>query len=280
MNENEINVLLDFFVGGLDSTESANVTQKINSHPLWSKTYNQLSRVFGSLETIKKQNNLQSVPAGLAHKTFQKIFEQEPPQQDNSIYIAQKESSKQTEQSTSRKRFTSVKPSFLALSACTGFLLVFVLAFVAFSFRNQSANNFNNTVVNVNQSSNHSNGTPIESDFDNFAVTGAQQPSSSFFFCANASNEPTQITFSNNNNVIFDSAQQPVNLVPSSISDMPEQNVKMVQMACPDNVVVFSSQPNDHPVIIVPQPHFPNELQNIQDVFNQSNANIVVPVNY
>ena len=63
MNENEINVLLDFFVGGLDSTESANVTQKINSHPLWSKTYNQLSRVFSSLDTIKKQNSQQPLPS-------------------------------------------------------------------------------------------------------------------------------------------------------------------------------------------------------------------------
>ena len=282
MNDNEINVLLDFFVGGLDSTESANVTQKINSHPLWSKTYNQLSRVFSSLDTIKKQNSQQTAPAGLASKTFQRILEQENAQQDNPIYIAQKESSKQTVQPTSHKRLTSVKPSFLALSACTGFLLVFVLAFVAFSFRNQSVNNFNN-IANIKHSSNHSDAnTPTDSDFyGNFAVTGAQQPSSSFFFCANnASDDLTPVAFSNNNSVIINSSQEPVNMVPSSLSSMLEQKVRTIKMACPDNVAVFSSQPNDHQIIIVPQPHFPNELQDVQDVFNQTNANFVVPVNY
>lgn len=283
MNENEINVLLDFFVGGLDSTESANVTQKINSRPVWSKTYSQLSRVFGSLDTIKKQNSQQLAPSGLASKTFQKILEQENAQQDNSLYIAQKEPSKPIEQPTSQKRYSSVKPSFLVLSACTGFLLVFVLAFVAFSFRNPTPNKFNNIIVDIKPSSNHSNAnTPTDSDFyGNFAVTGAQRPSSSFFFCANnASNESTPVAFSNNNSVTFNSSEQPVNLVPSNLSVMPEQKAGMIKMACPDNVVVFSSQPNDHPIIVVPQPRFPNELQNVQEVFNQSNANFFVPVNY
>lgn len=284
MNENDINALLDFFVGGLDSTESANVTQKINSRPLWSKTYTQISRVFGSLDTVKDQNNQQKPPAGLASKTFQRILEQENAQQDNSVYIAQKETSSQTDQPTSRKRFTTIKPSFLALSACTGFLLVFVLAFATFSFHNQSGNNLNNTVVKANSSHNHpiAKSSANTAFCDNFAVTGAQQPSSSFFFCANnAPNEPTQVTFSNNNNsVVINSSQQPVNLIPSSISAMSEHNERMIKMACQDNVVVFSSQPNENPIIVVPQPHFPNELQNLQDVFNQSKTNFVVPVNY
>lgn len=282
MNENDINVLLDYFVGGLDSTESANVTQNINSHPLWSKTYNQLSRVFSSLDTIKKQNSEQLAPAGLASKTFQKILEQENAKQDNPIYIAQKDTAKQTIQPNSRKRFTSVKPSFLALSACTGFLLVFVLAFVTFNFNNPSVNNHNNALVNTQSLSNHSNGTPTDAEFcGNFAVTGARQPSSSFFFCANnAPNESTPASYSNNNNFTIDSSELPGNLVPSPISAISEQKDRMIKMACPDNVVVLSSQPNEQPIVVVPQRHFPNELQNVQDVFNQSNANFVVPVNY
>ena len=135
MNENDINVLLDHFVGALDSSESSSVTHKINTLPLWSKTYKQINQVFGSLNTIKEEDNKKLAPEGLASKTFQKILEQKKSQQSASEFIAQKSApSEQTVHPTSRKRIVTVKPSYLVLSACAGFLLIVAFAVLSSFF--------------------------------------------------------------------------------------------------------------------------------------------------
>ena len=269
MNENDINVLLDHFVGGLDSSESANVAQKIDTIPVWSKTYSQLYHFFGSLNTIKEQDNQQPAPEGLASKTFQKILEQDKKRRASSEFIAQKsDASEQTVQTKFDKRSFSVKPSFLALSACAGFLFIVALT-LSTSFFGNSMSKPGTGFINTNSTVNN----PTD-----FAVTGAsQQPSSPLFFCSDSvSDVPSQIPFSNDvNSFALNSSEQLVDLTGTSVG----QRVNPVKMACPDSsFVVFSSQSEGRPIILV-QP-LPSELKNIQNVVNQPHVNFVAPVNY
>ncbi len=276
MNENDINVLLDHFVGALDSSESSSVAHKINTLPLWSKTYKQINQVFGSLQTIKEEDSKKLAPEGLASKTFQKILEQKKSQQSSSEFIAQKAApSEQTVHPTSRKR-VSVKPSFLALSACAGFLFIVALAVSTSFFGNSNSS----TISNPNQGfakSDSSSNNPT-----NFAVTGSsQQPSSSFYFCSDPIDATSQNPFSNDvNNLAINSSEQLVDLTGSSVYSASEHRDNSVNMACPDGFVVLSPKSEGRPIIVVPPRHFPRELMNIQDVFDQPNANFVAPVNY
>ncbi len=275
MNENDINVLLDHFVGGLDSTESASVTQKINSLPLWSKTYKQVTHVFGSLHTLKEQESQQTAPEGLANKTFQRILEQQKTQHSSSQFFAQKSTeSEQTVSSARSKRHFSVKPSFLALSACTGFLLVFVIASLTFNYRNPSSDP-NTSFVKDNAAVNHS-----VNDSHNYALAGASQQSSSpLIFCTDSSSEAsTPIPFSSN--FVINSSEQLVDLNPSSGVTFSEPMDHTVKMNCSDNFAVFASQPDGRPIVVVQPRHLPDELKNIQNVVNPQNVNIVTPVNY
>lgn len=267
MNENEIDVLLDHFVGALDSSESASVTQKINTLPLWSKTYKQINKVFGSLNSLKEEDNKQLAPEGLANKTFQKILEHQNSQQSSPDFIAQKsDSSEQTVRPTSRKRFTSVKPSILALSTCAGFLFI-----VALTFLSNPASKPSSEFANTNSSVNNST---------DFAVTGSsQQPSSSLFFCSDpVSDTAAQIPFSNDvHSLAVNASEQLVDLTGSSLCPVSEHRNNAVKMACPDGFVVLSSQPEGRPIIVVQPRHLPGELMN---VFNQQDDNFVAPVNY
>ena len=269
MNENDINVLLDHFVGGLESSESANVAQKINSLPVWSKTYNQLNHFFGSLKNLKEQDLQQSAPEGLASKTFQRILEQEKSRRASSEFIANKsESSEQTIQTKSGKRSFSAKPSFLALSTCAGFLFIVTLAF--------STSFFNNTIKPTSEFANDNSTINNSTDF---AVTGSsQQPSSPLFFCSDSVSEtPSQISFSNDvNNLAVNSSEQLVDLTGSSVNPS-ELRQRPVKMACPDGFVVLSPQPEGRPIIVVQPRHLPGELNS---VVNQPNVNFVAPVNY
>ena len=281
MNEKDINILLDHFVGGLDSAELSSVTEKINTLPMWSKTYDQLKRVFGSLNTLKEQNKQQAAPEGLANKTFQKILEnlESEKVQSQSEIFAQKasDSLQQPVHFSSRKRFVSVKPSFLAFSACAGFLFVVVIAFSTQFWGGSNINPVSSDAyVNSNSSFNNLSSSDAQSAF---AVTGAKQSASSLFFCSNStSNAADQNIVSNSvGNLAVNSSEQLVDLTGATV---PEQRETSVKMACPDSFVVLSSQPNGHPIIVVPQHHLPGELQNVQDVFSQPNANFVVPVNY
>ena len=273
MNENEINVLLDHFVGGLDSAESASVTEKINTLPLWSKTYKQVTHVFGSLNALKEQDSQEPVPEGLAKRTFQSILEQQNIQRESSQFLPKKSSETEQSVSTGRsKRYYSVKPSFFALSACTGFLLVFVLASVTYNYRHSTTNT--NSIAADNAAVHNS----YNNSFD-FAVTGSSQPSSPLFTCSNSSEPSMAIPFSNNNFAV-NSSEQLVDLSPSAGYSASEPYEHTVKMACPDDFVVLASQPEGRPIILVPQPHFPGELKRIQDVVNTPNVNIVTPVNY
>ena len=274
MNEKDINVLLDHFVGALDSTESASVTHKINTIPLWSKTYKQINLVFGSLNSIKEEDSKQSAPEGLANKTFQKILELKKSQQSSPDFIAQKPApSEPISRSTDRKRPVSIKPSVLALSACAGFLFVVALTFST-SFLGvsdpDSTSNPGKVFVAGKTSSNNST---------DFAITGSsQQPSSSMFFCSDSTSS-TPIPFSNEvANLAINSSEQLVDLSGSSVYPAAERRENPVKMACPDGFVVLSSQPEGRPIILV-QP-FPDELKKIQNVVNQQNVNFVAPVNY
>ena len=272
MNENDINVLLDHFVGGLDSAESASVTEKINTLPLWSKTYKQVTHVFGSLNALKEQDNQQPVPEGLAKRTYQLILEQQNIQRESSQFLPKKSSeSEQTVNTGRSKRYLSVKPSFFALSACTGFLLVFVLASVTYNYRHSTTNP--NTIAADNAAA----GNLYNNSFD-FALTGSSQPSSPLFTCSN-SDAAMAIPFSNNNFAV-NSSEQLVDLSPSAGTAASEPYEHTVKMACPDNFVVLASQPEGRPIILVQPPHFPGELRKIQDVVNTPNVNIVTPVNY
>ncbi|MBQ2620812.1 MAG: hypothetical protein IJF84_05685 [Thermoguttaceae bacterium] len=278
MNDNDINVLLDHFVGGLDSSESANIDHKINTIPLWSKTYKQINLVFGSLNAIKEDESQKPAPDGLASKTFQLILEQKKAPQTQPEFIAQKPTfSEQTVSSTSHKRTTSVKPSFLVLSACAGFLLIVAIAVLTSFFGNSTSNNISKP-GSVFADNNSSVNNPTD-----FAVTGSsQQPTSSFFFCSDAvSGSPAEIPFSNNaNSFAVNSSEQLVDLTGKSVRSVPEQRETPVRMSCPDNIVVLASQAEGRPIILV-QPHrLPGGLQKIQDVVNPSNVDIVTPVNY
>ena len=277
MNENDINVLLDHFVGALDSSESASVTQKINTLPLWSKTYKQINQVFGGLNSLKEEDSKQPAPEGLANKTFQSILEQSKSHQTSSEFIAQKSAS--TEQSVrpaSGKRFSPVKPSVLVISACAGFL--FIVGLFSTSFLGSSNNTTSNPSMGFASSNTSSNNST------DFAVTGSsQQPSSSLFFCSDSvADSANQIPFSNegNNNFAVNSSEQLVDLSGSSVYPAVEHRENSVKMACPDGFVVFSSQPEGRPIIVVQPRHLPGELKDIQNVVNQQNANFVVPVNY
>lgn len=269
MNENDIDVLLDHFVGALDSTESASVAQKINTLPGWSKTYNQINLVFGSLNTIKEEDSKQPAPEGLASKTLQKILEQKTTQHNSPEFIAQKsDSSEQAVRPTTRKRL-SVKPSILVFSACAGFLFVTALIF--------STNNLGVTNPKPSEFTSVNNST-------DFAVTGSsQQPSSQLFFCSDpVSDSAAPISFSNDNNSLaVNYSSEPMVDLTGTVPAVAEPRDRYVKMACPDGFVVLSSRPEGRPIIVVQPPrHLPGELQNIQEVVNQPNANFVVPVNY
>ena len=279
MNENEINVLLDHFVGALDSSESSSVAQKISTLPVWSKTYKQINQVFGGLNAIKEEDSKKPAPEGLASKTFQKILEQKKAQQSSSEFIAQKSaSSEQTVRPTSRKRSNSVKPSVLVLSACAGFLLIFAFAVFSSFFGNS------NSTTTPNPTSGFAKGDSSSNNPTNFAVTGSsKEPSSSLFFCSDAvSDSASQIPFSNDvNTFTFNPSEQLVDLTGSSLCPAPEQRGNSVKMYCPDSFVVLSPQSEGHPIILVQPPrHLPGELQKIQNVVNQQNVNFAVPVNY
>lgn len=274
MNENEIDVLLDHFVGALDSTESASVAHKINTQPVWSKTYKQINLVFGGLNAIKEEDSKQPAPNGLASKTFQTILEQKKSCQSSPEFIAQKSvEPEQTVRPTSRKRAVSVRPSILAFSACAGFLFIVALTFSK-SFLGVSNSKTSNQPNMGFASSNNST---------DFAVTGSsQQPLSSLFFCSDSiADSANQIPFSNEvNNFAINSSEQLVDLTGSSVHSVSEQRDNPVKMACPDGFVVLSSQPEGRPIIVVQPRHLPGELRNIQNVVDQQNANFVVPVNY
>lgn len=277
MNENEIEVLLDHFVGALDSSESASVAQKINTLPLWSKTYKQINLVFGSLNAVKQEDNQRPAPEGLANKTFQAILEQKKTQESPNFIAQKAASTEQPARPTSRKRFVPVKPSFLALSACTGFLLVFVLAAISFNFQKTTNIAPMQTPGVAATNAPRANGSaPINSTpCANFAVTGAsQQPSKSLFFCSDSvSGDSTTIPFTPTANNLAVNAPQQMDIMPVSNSTSPN-------MSCPDNFAVIVSMPEDHPVFIDPYLHCPNGMRNVQNVVAPTNVNFAIPVNY
>ncbi len=274
MNENDLNVLLDYFVGGLDPSESANVITKINSNPQWEKSYKQLSKIFGRLSTLKEQDNQQPAPDGLAHRTFQKILDLEKSPSVSSDYVAQRESSSPAvPESASKKRSATVKPSILAMCACVGFLCIFLPSLTFFTGSKEV------TVVPAGTAPQLTQTAPI---LQPIAQTNAPSNNSpGFTFCSNSPSEMiTPIQNVNPNSfTIRPTDTEIVDLSPHSV---PVQNNNKIEMSCPDNVVVFASQAEGQPIIIVPQNQQSLEINNVKVpvIVNANNVNIVVPVNY
>lgn len=290
MNENEINVLLDQFVDGLDTSESASVIRKINTRPLWSDTYKRINKIFGALKAIHEQT-LQQPPVGLASRTFQRIMEQNS--QNAPAFIANSEPAYSSAAAQSpRRKSAKVKPSFLALCVCAGFLLVTTPA--AWLYMGTGAvSGLNSAFISQN------NGISPVSKPNNFAPhyfaqTGIPvQQNSPLTFCShknaistqivpcnyNANSELFAVNSANSADSISEGVQEPV---PARY--LPCSNY--VQMSCPDGCVVLVPQAGcAQPLVVIPSKQMPNELQRVQNVVNPSytpaaHASFVMPVNY
>ncbi len=281
MNENEINVLLDRFVDGLDVSESDRVTELIDSQPVWSDMYKRINNVFGCLEIERRHGYSQEPPRGLVNRTLQRLADYDQSHQTSSSTSGFTANRSNT--ANSSQRSSKIKPSFLAMCVCAGFLLITVPA-AWLLFAGQIADTSNSASF---VSATHSSDNPYainNSCPHNFAFTGYQaQPDSALTFCSNSnsSDESTLVSCSNSGQpyTINNADYQLVDLSGNN-SNLKTDNAKI---ACPDGCVVLVSHPNMRPVVVVPEKQLPAELHDVQNCINPGpaiNNSFVVPVSY
>ena len=295
LREKDLEVLLDNFVGALDSSRSATVIAKINSNSQWSKDDEQISKIFKPLSELKKQENNQPAPIGLANRTIQKIrdLEKAPkPALDNSrpvpaAFVAQTEKARPAvPASSSTKRYSNIKPSYLALCVCAGFMFIVIPAFMVFSVTGGAGEPGDSQLT--------SNGSdPIISERALLAENPHSYPE--FTFCNDSLTNLTSYHNANNNSIVYPTNRETISdsdqFIPTSgqfvnITDpsLPVQNPQQVKMACPDNYVVLVPQPESEgrPIALIPQDQSPVELNDhfTPVNFNANRVNIIAPVNY
>lgn len=142
MNENDLELMLDCFVEGIDENESSDIQRRMSVSPSMTRAYTKISDIFSPLKHLKDIDQAANcAPVGLANKTFQKIFlleqerkSQRTPSLDSSklntaafsprTYI----DSTPTRKENQSNRFLA-RPSSIVACICAGFLLILLPAF-------------------------------------------------------------------------------------------------------------------------------------------------------
>ncbi len=136
--------MLDYFVEGIDENESSDIQRRMSVSPSMTRAYTKMNDIFSPLKHLKDIDQaVNCAPAGLANKTFQKIFllEQERKSQRTPSRESSSDSSKlntaafspraRVDNSPSRGRQSDrflTRPSSIVACICAGFLLILLPA--------------------------------------------------------------------------------------------------------------------------------------------------------
>ena len=189
MNENDYDLLLDYWVEGVDESESSDIQRRIGMNSSLMSAYSRINNTFSPLKRLKEfERGSFGAPVGLANKTFQSIFLLDQQRKSGELAIPDNASGRRTPDNSSfssRLRSGSpqrglvdtvttptrsflLQPLSLFACICAGFMLIMLPA----AYYLQTGNSGANIVINSGSKKTELAGSSTRASSNEFSQAG------------------------------------------------------------------------------------------------------------